>query len=66
MDEKKLEELYANLNNPLYDKSIGLKNVYRRLMLYYNDNAEFYIESSINKGTKVVIKLPLELPAFVS
>lgn len=66
MNEKKLEELYANLNNPLYDKSIGLKNVYRRLMLYYNDNAEFYIESSINKGTKVVIKLPLELPAFVS
>ncbi|WPX09618.1 sensor histidine kinase [Anaerocellum danielii] len=64
MDEKKLEELYANINNPLYDKSIGLKNVYRRLMLYYNDNAEFYIESSIKKGTKVIIKLPLELPAF--
>ena len=65
MDEKKLEELYANLNNPLYDKSIGLKNVYRRLMLYYSDNAEFYIESSFQKGTKVIIKLPLELPVFV-
>uniref|UniRef100_A0A7C5Z9I5 Sensor histidine kinase n=1 Tax=Caldicellulosiruptor owensensis TaxID=55205 RepID=A0A7C5Z9I5_9FIRM len=65
MNEKKLEELYANINNPLYDKSIGLKNVYRRLMLYYNNNAEFYIESSFQKGTKVIIKLPLELSAFV-
>lgn len=65
MDERKLEELYANLNNPMYDKSIGLKNVYRRLMLYYNDNAEFYIESSVKKGTTVIIKLPLELPAMV-
>lgn len=45
MDEKKFEEFYVNFNNLLYDKSIGFKNVYRRLMLYYNDNVEFYIES---------------------
>ncbi|ABP68260.1 integral membrane sensor signal transduction histidine kinase [Caldicellulosiruptor saccharolyticus DSM 8903] len=65
MDEEKLSQLYENLSNNTYEKNIGLKNVYKRLMLYYNNAVDFKIHSNFKQGTRVVIKIPLELPAFV-
>ncbi|WAM33244.1 sensor histidine kinase [Caldicellulosiruptor morganii] len=65
MDERKLKELYENMNSQSYETSIGLKNVYRRLMLYYNNAVDFEIHSNFQAGTRVVIRIPLELPAFV-
>lgn len=65
MDEEKLSQLYENLSNNNYEKNIGLKNVYRRLMLYYNNSINFEIHSNYKQGTTVTIKIPLELPMFV-
>lgn len=38
---------------------IGLKNVYKRLMIYYKGNVKFVIESKLMKGTKIMIDFPL-------
>ncbi|MFC5650034.1 sensor histidine kinase [Paenibacillus solisilvae] len=38
--------------------SIGIINVYNRLKLIYEDRFDFHIESRLNSGTKVYIKLP--------
>jgi two-component system sensor histidine kinase YesM len=39
-------------------ESIGLKNIYDRLQIYYQHNAEMIIKSSENSGFTVIIKLP--------
>ncbi|GMQ59326.1 sensor histidine kinase [Vallitalea sediminicola] len=39
-------------------KSIGLKNVYRRLLLIYGKKAQISIESTYTEGTKVTLKVP--------
>ena len=40
-------------------KSVGLKNVYRRLSLYYGDRMTFDIESVVGRGTICRICIPL-------
>ncbi len=40
------------------NKSIGLYNVFRRLRLSYHEAASLVIESVINEGTRVIIKIP--------
>jgi sensor histidine kinase YesM len=44
------------------DKSngIALKNVYKRLHLYYHGKADMVIEGEYMQGTKVIITIPLE------
>jgi two-component system sensor histidine kinase YesM len=39
--------------------SLGLKNVYQRLKLYYGDEADLRIESELDEYTKVIMKMPL-------
>jgi two-component system sensor histidine kinase YesM len=39
--------------------SIGLTNIRQRLQLHYQRNDLFMIESHVNQGTKVTIKIPL-------
>lgn len=39
-------------------KSIGLSNVYKRLMLFSEEKAEMKIESKAEKGTRITIKIP--------
>ncbi len=40
--------------------SIGLHNVHRRLQLYYGKDYGINIESSLGKGTKIVLVIPME------
>ena len=40
---------------------IGLRNVYRRIELYYKEKGEFLVDSKEGCGTEVVIRLPFEL-----
>ncbi|WP_027091357.1 sensor histidine kinase [Cohnella thermotolerans] len=40
--------------------SIGLRNVYQRLRLYYDDRVDFRIESLPDVGTKAVFRIPLK------
>lgn len=40
--------------------NIGLRNVYQRLKLYYDDRVDFRIESQPGSGTKVWYKIPIK------
>ncbi len=42
-------------------KGIGLLNIYKRLRLFYGMDADFSIESSQGKGTKVLIAVPEQI-----
>lgn len=61
MEENKLAELIENVKNPEeISANIGLRNVYRRLRLYYGDEVAFDIESRANGGTAVSFTVPAE------
>lgn len=51
-----LERLMYNIKNG-EGESIGLKNVYKRLKLVWDDEADLNIESKLMKGTTVTIKI---------
>ncbi len=55
-DVNKLNELKNNNSRSGY----GIKNVLERLSLEYKTNYYFHIDSSINKGTVITIKIPLD------
>ena len=60
MTAEKLEALKVSFQeNDEKGKSVGLKNVYRRLSLYYGDRMTFDIESVVGKGTICSICIPL-------
>lgn len=60
MTAEKLEALKVSFQeNDEKGKSVGLKNVYRRLSLYYGDRMTFDIESVVGKGTICRICIPL-------
>ena len=60
MDKKTLDNLLRIIPDEEYrGKSIGIRNVYARLKLFYKDEFSFNIESGINEGTKVLLKIPL-------
>lgn len=54
MSEKKLNNLFTN-----EEDRIGLKNIRDRINTLYDKKAELSIDSKLNKGTEVKIKLPL-------
>ncbi|MNC57642.1 hypothetical protein D3C75_1073200 [compost metagenome] len=41
--------------------SIGIRNVYRRLELYYDDLVRFNIVSQLDEGTEVYFEIPIKL-----
>lgn len=61
MDETSLKDLngYINDENDKF-KSIGLRNVNKRIKLRYGNAFGLHIESSPAEGTKVTISLPVE------
>ena len=60
MTPEKLAQLTASFQEAdSKGKSVGLKNVYRRLALYYGDQMTFEIESVVGKGTICRICIPL-------
>ena len=60
MTAEKLEALKVSFQeNDEKGKSVGLKNVYRRLSLYYGDRMTFDIESVVGRGTICRICIPL-------
>ena len=60
MSKEKLEQLTASFQEADSNgKSVGLKNVYRRLALYYGDRMTFEIESVVGRGTICRINIPL-------
>ena len=60
MEEAKLEYMLSSLeDNYASDVFIGIKNVYKRLKLLYDDKFSFRMESSPTSGTKVTISIAI-------
>lgn len=66
MSQERLEKLRESIYNPSIEyvesknNGIGLKNVYRRMKLYYGDRGEFIINSVEGRGTNVILRIPFE------
>lgn len=60
--QDKLNEILLSLDESTsFHGSIGLKNVHQRIKMYYGEKYGLIISSSVNIGTKVQIKLPVDL-----
>lgn len=59
---KYLRELLANpdINQLTGSKNIGMLNALIRMNLYYENTVSFEINSEVNQGTDIIIKIPLE------
>lgn len=56
----KLQTIKENLKGKEHPSSIGLYNVYQRLLLYYREDFQFSIESMVGEGTEFTIHIPLK------
>ncbi len=62
METGRLRELILSVRNEnASGSSIGIRNVYRRLELYYDDQVRFDIASRPNEGTTVSFDIPIRL-----
>ncbi|QHW33606.1 sensor histidine kinase [Paenibacillus rhizovicinus] len=60
MEEAKLRQLMENVRSDKgMDGHVGIRNVYRRLELYYNESVWFRINSDPEKGTEAGFHIPL-------
>lgn len=58
---ERLEQLKGMLQGEnTASHSVGIWNVYRRLILYYGENFSFDIQSLLGKGTVCILRLPAE------
>ena len=57
-EDKKEQILYSLKNEDEMGKSVGIKNVFYRLKLYYADQFHFYVDSEKGTGTIVTMKIP--------
>jgi two-component system sensor histidine kinase YesM len=58
---EKLDEIVLNMaSDNETSGSIGIRNVYRRLKLYYGQEVKFIISSQINQGTEVSFAIPVD------
>jgi len=63
MTLERLDELKKMLNHgQRLSTSVGLYNVYQRLLLYYGNDFSFDVESIQGEGTRCVIKIPENYP----
>lgn len=61
MEEEKLNRIKAQLSREdIQPEHIGLYNAHRALKLLYGEDYGLQIESQIQKGTKVTIRIPVE------
>ncbi len=59
ISRERLEEVLKISEDPaILSDHIGLVNTYRRLKLFFGDSSEMQIESPLNNGTIVTLKIP--------
>ncbi len=63
MDNERLQEVLQHMRSKEESggSNIGMRNVYRRLELYYDDKVNFRIVSKLGEGTEVSFEIPLQL-----
>lgn len=59
MSREEIRELYEKCEMNETNQNIGLKNVYRRLILCYGESSRLHIESEKHRGTKINFILPM-------
>lgn len=60
--EESLNELYKNISSEKTEnKSFGLRNVNKRIKLYFGNEYGLEIKSKYGEGTKVTITIPLKI-----
>ena len=60
ISKEMMEEIYKESNDSNLKSFIGLKNVYKRLKIYFGDKSSLKIESKVDEGTKIHFKIPLD------
>ncbi len=61
MRQEAIEELYHSFEDGAASNSVGLKNIYQRVMIFYGGKAEMRIESELDEGTTITIKEPVRV-----
>ncbi len=59
ISQDRIHEIHEMIQSDKQSSSLGLKNVYQRLKLYYGDEADLSIESELDEYTKVIMKMPI-------
>ncbi|CAM3222134.1 sensor histidine kinase [Paenibacillus lupini] len=60
MDERKLQQLMDRVRNDQdMEGHVGIRNVYRRLELFYHEHVRFLISSNPDNGTEAGFHIPL-------
>ncbi len=65
MTQQRIDDIHAMIRGEKESESMGLKNVYQRLRLYYGVDADLFIESELDEFTKVTMKIPIGQEAQV-
>lgn len=58
ISDDKIEDLYHVMEEGNKKGSVGMKNVYRRIKLFYGDRASIHIESELDESTTISILIP--------
>ena len=60
MNDEQIEQMYQNLkDNNEFSKHIGIRNIYRRLQLFYNNEVDLKLINK-NPGLEIRIAVPYE------
>lgn len=60
MRPQAIDALYHSFEDGVVSDGVGLKNIYQRVMIYYEGRANMVIESELDEGTTITIKEPVE------
>ncbi|POR02295.1 hypothetical protein AU468_06825 [Alkalispirochaeta sphaeroplastigenens] len=58
LTEEKIDQIHRMIRSPDAQSSVGLRNVYQRLTLYYGDSADLRISSIADESTTVTLVIP--------
>lgn len=64
--ETRIQEMYQSMRGEAGHKSVGIRNVYQRLKLYYGEAADISISSILDESTTVTLKIPRQVPEEAS
>jgi two-component system sensor histidine kinase YesM len=59
MRQKTIDDLYSSYKDGVVSNSVGLKNIYQRVVIYYGGDAGMLIESELDHGTTITVKQKL-------
>jgi two-component system sensor histidine kinase YesM len=60
LTDSQIEGIYENMKSEINNTSIGLKNVYQRIKLYYGEMADLEIISELDEKTIIKLTYPLK------